>query len=79
MQPFLFYEGLKNRQNHAEKIEKLKLWFQIAKVLETTIIQIPTNFLPASEISNDMDLIVQDMVEVADLGLEENPQIRFAY
>lgn len=79
LQPFLFYEGLKNRQDHAEKIEKLKLWFQIAKALETTIIQIPTNFLPASEISNDMDLIVQDMVEVADLGLEENPQIRFAY
>ncbi|PLB47437.1 3-dehydroshikimate dehydratase [Aspergillus steynii IBT 23096] len=79
LQPFLFYEGLKSRQDHAGKIEKLKLWFQIVKVLQTNLIQIPTNFLPPSEISDDVNVIVQDMIEVADLGLKENPPVRFAY
>lgn len=79
LQPFLFYEGLKDRQDHAVKIKKLKLWFQIVKIFDTDIIQIPTNFLPADGITDDLDVIVQDMAEVADLGLRENPPVRFAY
>ncbi|KAF9884816.1 hypothetical protein FE257_001232 [Aspergillus nanangensis] len=78
LQPFLFYEGLTDRAQHAEKIRKLKLWFQIAKRLGTDIIQIPSNFQPDG-ISGDRDLIVADLIEVADLGLQENQPIRFAY
>ena len=79
LQPFLFYDGLKDRQDHAAKIEKLKLWLQLVKILGTDIIQIPANFLPADQITCDLDVIVQDLVEVADLGLRENPPVRFAY
>ncbi|EYE90259.1 uncharacterized protein EURHEDRAFT_519286 [Aspergillus ruber CBS 135680] len=50
------------------KIEKLKLWFQIVKTLGTYIIQMITNFL-TENVTGDMVLIVQDMVEAADLGL----------
>lgn len=78
LQPFLFYEGLTDRSKHAKKIEKLKLWFRIVRTLGTDIIQIPTNFL-TENVTGDMDLIVQDMVEVADLGLQESPPVRFAY
>jgi len=78
LQPFLFYEGLIDRAEHAAKIEKLKTWFKIVKALGTDLIQIPSNFQQGG-ITGDMDLIVQDMTEVADLGLKEDPCIRFAY
>jgi 4-hydroxyphenylpyruvate dioxygenase len=78
MKPFLFYEGLLDRDEHKAKIRKLKTWFRIVKILGTDIIQIPSNFQPQG-ISGDMDLIVQDMTEIADLGLQESPPVRFAY
>ncbi|CRG84900.1 4-hydroxyphenylpyruvate dioxygenase [Talaromyces islandicus] len=78
LQPFLFYEGLVDRQEHDRKIRQLKLWFRIVKVLGTYTIQIPTNFQQGGT-SGDIDLITQDLIEVADLGIKEDPPIRFAY
>jgi len=78
LQPFLFYEGLIDREEHKAKIQKLKTWFKIVKILGTDIIQIPTNFQPTG-ISGDLDLIVEDLKEVADLGLQESPPVKFAY
>jgi 4-hydroxyphenylpyruvate dioxygenase len=78
LQPFLFYEGLVDRQEHERKIVKLKLWFRIVKVLGTNTIQIPTNFQQGGT-SGDIDLITQDLIEVADLGIKEDPPVRFAY
>ena len=79
LQPFMHYEGLLDRIEHASRIEKLKLWFNIAKVLGTDTIQIPANFLAKEEISGDMELVVQDLRQIADMGLQESPAIRFAY
>ncbi|KAI9735847.1 MAG: hypothetical protein M1834_001312 [Cirrosporium novae-zelandiae] len=79
LQPFMHYEGLRDRTQHASRIEKLKLWFQLIKILDTDIIQIPSNFLKSEEITDDFDTIVKDLREVADLGLQETPQVRFAY
>ncbi|KAJ9649712.1 hypothetical protein H2201_001857 [Coniosporium apollinis] len=79
LQPFWQYEGLKDRKEHAAKIEKMKLWFKLAKALGTTVIQIPSSFLKEEEITSDIDAIVQDMVEVAEMGLKEDPVINFAY
>jgi 4-hydroxyphenylpyruvate dioxygenase len=79
LQPFLFYEGLVDRKEHAQMIEKLHLWFKIAKILGTDIIQIPTQFRRDEGVTGDVDVIVQDMVEVAELGLKEDPPIKFAY
>lgn len=78
LQPFLFYEGLVDRQEHERKIVKLKLWFRIVKVLGTDTIQIPTNFQQGGTLG-DIDLITQDLIEVADLGMKEDPPVRFAY
>lgn len=78
LQPFLFYEGLVDRKKHVSRINKLKLWFKLVKVFGTDIIQIPSNFLQKG-ITGDLDVIVQDMREAADLGLQESPTVRFAY
>lgn len=81
LQPFMHYEGLVSAELHASRIEKLKVWFKLAAILETDIIQIPSNFLPPSEgeTTGDRAKIVEDLKEVAVLGLEHAPQIRFAY
>jgi 4-hydroxyphenylpyruvate dioxygenase len=78
LQPFLFYEGLIDRKQHRVLIDKLKVWFKLVKILGTDVIQIPTNFLQSGT-TGDMDVIVADMVEVADLGLKEDPPVKFAY
>lgn len=79
LQPFSGYEGLLDREAHAHMLDKLRLWFRIAHVLRTDVIQIPSSFLSAAETSDDMDLIVSDMVEVAEMGAREEPPITFAY
>jgi 4-hydroxyphenylpyruvate dioxygenase len=79
LQPFLFYEGLKDRAQHAKLIEKMKLWLQLAKRLNTTTIQIPANFLPADQLTDDIDVIVADLRQLADMGAAETPTIRYAY
>ncbi|KIW04197.1 uncharacterized protein PV09_04505 [Verruconis gallopava] len=79
LQPFLFYEGLLDRQEHGRLIEKIKAWFEIAKRLGTSTIQIPANFLPADKLSDDVELIASDLRELADLALLENPPVRFGY
>lgn len=79
LQPFMFYEGLVDRKEHEARIGQLKLWFEIVKVLGTDIIQIPGNFLPAEQITSDLDVVVMDLQEVADMGLQQSPVVRFAY
>ncbi|TPX11259.1 uncharacterized protein E0L32_001077 [Thyridium curvatum] len=82
MQPFLFYEGLTDRAQHAKMIEKMKLWLQIAKRLHTDVIQIPSHFVLEGQehtITEDREIIASDLRELADMGLAEEPPIRFAY
>lgn len=79
LQPFSHYEGLLDREEHQRRLEKLKFWFQLAKVLETDIVQIPSNIAPASEVSEDRDLMVADLQRVADMGLSQQPPVRFVY
>jgi 4-hydroxyphenylpyruvate dioxygenase len=79
MQPFLFYEGLKDRQQHAKLIEKMKLWLQLVQRLNTNTIQIPANFLPADQLTDDIDVIVDDLRQLADMGAAQTPVIRYAY
>lgn len=79
LQPFSGYEGLVDRQQHAQRLEQLRFWFALARALGTDMVQIPSSFLPASQCSGDQDLIVADLQEVADMGLGEQPPIRFVY
>lgn len=79
LQPFMHYEGLLDRSRHNERIEEMKLWMELAHILGTEIILVPSNFLPRDQISDDIDLIVSDFCEIADLGLQQEPVIRFAH
>lgn len=78
LQPFMFYEGLIDRQEHAKRIEKLSIWFELIKILKTDIIQIPSNFLDEG-ITGDKKTLVEDMRLLADLGLKQTPTVRFVY
>lgn len=77
LQPFMHYEGLRDRQKHACRIEEMKLFIQMAHILGTDTIAIPSSFLRMQETSADIDLITADLQEVADLGALEG--IQFAY
>jgi 4-hydroxyphenylpyruvate dioxygenase len=79
LQPFSHYEGLLDRSEHDRRLEQLKFWIQLAHELNTDIIQIPASFLPAEQVTEDLELIVSDLREVADMGLRATPPIRFAY
>jgi len=79
LQPFMHYEGLRDRAEHAAAVTRMKLWIELAHILETDLISIPSSFLPEEEISGDIDFIVQDLKEVAELGMQTSPPIRFSY
>ncbi|KAL2006074.1 hypothetical protein VTN00DRAFT_9728 [Thermoascus crustaceus] len=80
LQPFSFYEGLLSRTQHTHLLsQKLPLWFSLARILNTTTIQVPSNFLPSTLATGDLDIIVSDLRALADLGAQKNPPIRFAY
>lgn len=79
LQPFAHYEGLVDRTEHERRLEKLALWIELAHELDTDIIQIPSNFLPADQVADDLDLIVADLRKVADIGSRQSPPIRFVY
>lgn len=78
LQPFWFYEGLVDRKEHDVQIKKLMLWMDLVKVLGIQLIQIPTNWLSKGT-TGDVDLIVKDLVEMADMGLAQDPIVSFAY
>ncbi|KAB8070454.1 xylose isomerase-like protein [Aspergillus leporis] len=86
LQPFWHYEGLLDRAEHSRLLtEKLPKWFELAHLLDTDLIQIPSNFLPAdpetgaSRTTDDRSLIVADLQEISDLGLQQSPPFRFVY
>jgi 4-hydroxyphenylpyruvate dioxygenase len=78
LQPFWFYEGLLDRVEHRARIGKLELWMKIAAVLGTRLIQIPTNWLNDGT-TGDLELVTQDLIEMADMGLRQPETISFAY
>ncbi|EAW07693.1 sugar phosphate isomerase/epimerase family protein [Aspergillus clavatus NRRL 1] len=86
LQPFGFYEGLLDRSQHEYLVtQKLPHWFRLAHILNTDLIQIPSNFLPPDPTTHlprttgDPALIVADLQRVADLGAAQSPPLRFVY
>ncbi|KAL7818534.1 xylose isomerase-like protein [Trichoderma gracile] len=79
LQPFMHYEGLVDRELHRRRLGEAKFWVRLAHILGTDLILLPSSFLSPSEVSLSMDVIVQDMVEIAEVGLGASPVVRFAY
>ena len=78
LQPFMFYDGLLSVEQHNNQLDKLRFWFKLVKVLRTDMISIPSNTMQAG-IIQDVSKVVQDMTEVAEMGLAEKPMVKFAY
>ncbi|KAI0380289.1 xylose isomerase-like protein [Hypomontagnella monticulosa] len=79
LQPFAHFEGLLDRRAHLQRLEQLAFWFQLARALGTDMVQIPSSFLPASELAEDPRVAVADLRKVADMGLQQQPPVRFVY
>lgn len=77
-QPFWFYEGLVDRSEHASRIAKLNLWMKLVKILDVQIVQIPTNWM-TDGVTGDMEIMVRDLTEMAEIGLAQDPVVSFAY
>lgn len=59
-------------------MEELYLWFEIAHILGTDIIQIPCTFMTEG-VTGDLETVARDLREIADLGAQQNPPFRFAF
>lgn len=69
LQPFRHYEGLVDPVQHAHRIDELKHWVQLCKILgDDLFILIPSSFLAPSEITGDKSRIVADLAEAADVA-----------
>lgn len=87
LQPFGFYEGLLDREQHEHLVTvKLPQWFELARALNTDLIQVPANFTQPdpktgkAATTADRAVIVGDLQRIADLGLQQSPYpIRFVY
>ena len=77
LQPFMHYEGLRDRQHHARRVDEMRLWIRLAKILNTGIIAIPSTCLSEDEVSGDSAAIVADLREVADLAASADIQIAY--
>jgi 4-hydroxyphenylpyruvate dioxygenase len=79
LQPFMHYGGIIDRERHAQRIEEMRFWILLAQRLGTDLIQVPSSFLSESECTRDVEVVARDMREIADLGLQQTPPIRFCY
>ncbi|KAL8709376.1 MAG: hypothetical protein Q9220_005870 [cf. Caloplaca sp. 1 TL-2023] len=80
LQPFRDYEGLLNRDHHVQKIAELKTWLGLCHILRTDMIVLTSVFpIPTPVATGDDSIIISDLREVADLGAQAKPPIRFAY
>lgn len=76
--PFNNCEGLLDPAAKAAKLVELDLWFEIARILGTDLIQIPCTFMTEG-VTGDVSIVARDLREIADIGAAQNPPFRFAY
>ena len=76
LQPFMHFGGL-NRAAHAQRIDELRFWMQLAHALDTDLVLFPSSYLPESKVSPDMDVTVRDFQEAADIALHAGVRLAF--
>lgn len=79
LQPLMHYGALFDREEHSLRFEDAELWMKLASALGTDLILLPSSFLGPEKVSADVDLLTRDLRELADLGLAEDPPMRFAH
>ena len=76
--PFSDFEGCLDAAIRAQKLDELKIWFEVGRILGTDIIQIPCTFMKEG-VTGEIEIVARDLREIADLGAKQNPPYRFAY
>lgn len=79
LQPFWRDEGLRDETERTSRIAELRFRLQLAQILHTSLVLIPSSILPANLLNSDLEVLVADLQEVAELGAQKNPVINFAY
>lgn len=79
IQPFWRDEGLKDEVEHASRIMGIKRRIEVARILGTRLILIPSSILSAHLLTSNLDVVVTDLQEVAELGSHQDPPVNFAY
>jgi len=78
--PFSNYEGNLSPECQAKLRSDLQVWFQMAEILGTDLIQIPSTFMTEKDgFTGDLDAVVRDLRVLADMGQQNEPKMRFAY
>ncbi|KJR82409.1 4-hydroxyphenylpyruvate dioxygenase [Sporothrix schenckii 1099-18] len=78
LQPFRHFEGLVSRDARAHRLAELHLWCRLAGILRTDLILIPSNFLPAGQVTGEFKFIVQDLREAAEIAAAATPPLGVA-
>lgn len=78
LQPFAQYDGLVDPEQHRRMVHRFDLWIELAHALGCGIVQVPTNMVKTGT-TGDMDKIVADIVELAEIGAQADPLINLAY
>ncbi|GAA6049865.1 hypothetical protein JCM3770_004221 [Rhodotorula araucariae] len=73
------YEGLVDRARHDELVNEFAFWVELCGILGIEQIQIPASFVPADKATRDVELVVADLRELADIGLSVSPPVKIAY
>ncbi|KAJ5869159.1 hypothetical protein N7455_004100 [Penicillium solitum] len=86
LQPLRFYEGLVDRKKRNKILDEvLPVWMDALKVLGADTILVPSNFLPEDPVTGlpqtvgDLDILVEDLRELAARGVQHEHSIKFAY
>ncbi len=79
LQPFRHYEGLLDRGATSVRLEELKLWCDLAGLLDSDLILIPSNFLPADRLADGIETVIHDLREAAGVAAAADPPVRLCY
>ncbi|OAR00981.1 hypothetical protein LLEC1_02065 [Akanthomyces lecanii] len=79
LQPFMDFGGLLDRKEQKKNLATIELWVELALILGTDLILFPSSFLSATQLSDDMTILIQVFQGAADVGLKQTPTVRFAF
>ncbi|BGO90248.1 hypothetical protein NBRC10512_004769 [Rhodotorula toruloides] len=73
------YEGLLDREQHDRLVDDFKFWVELCGIMGIEMVQVPASFETSEKATDDVDVLVADLRELADIGLSVSPPIKMAY
>lgn len=70
------YEGLLDREQHDRLVDDFKFWVELCGIMGIEMVQVPASFETSEKATDDVDVLVADLRELADIGLSVSPPIK---